>query len=180
MELPRLKAVYEKFRSQGFQLVAIDETRDTTNAQKFIRENNLPYRFVENGDGKEEVVQALFGVDSFPTSYLIDRDGKIVRVHIGFDKGDEREYEKQILELLSPKDAGIPIQFESVTGFGEDAAALQRSGQGIPAINLGLPTRYAHSQSSVMDRSDYDALVKLVVQMIQKLSASEFRSIREF
>jgi putative aminopeptidase FrvX len=67
-----------------------------------------------------------------------------------------------------------------VTGFGEDGAALQRSGQGIPTINLGLPTRYAHSQSSVMDRSDYDALVKLVVQMIQKLSAAEFRAIREF
>ena len=52
--------------------------------------------------------------------------------------------------------------------------------RGIPAINLGLPTRYAHSQSSVMDRADYDSLVKLVIQMIQKLSASEFRSIREF
>ena len=82
--------------------------------------------------------------------------------------------------LKVAREGGIPIQFESVTGYGEDGAALQKSGQGIPAINLGLPTRYAHSQSSVMDRSDYDSLVKLVVQMIQKLSAAEVRSIQEF
>ena len=103
MELPRLKAVYEKYRDKGFQLIAIDRTRDTDNAVKFIRDNGLPYRFVENGEGKEEVVRALFGVSTFPTSYLIDTNGKIVRVHVGFDEGDEKEYEKQIAELLQSK-----------------------------------------------------------------------------
>ena len=82
--------------------------------------------------------------------------------------------------LKLARESGIPVQFESVTGYGEDAAALQKSGQGVPAINLGLPTRYAHSQSSVMDRADYDNLLKLVVQMIQKLSAAGVRAIREF
>ena len=74
----------------------------------------------------------------------------------------------------------IPLQFESVTGYGEDAAMLQKSAQGIPAVNIGVPTRYGHSQSGVIDRVDYDNTVKLVVQMIQKLSASEVRAIREF
>jgi len=82
--------------------------------------------------------------------------------------------------LKVAKETGIPVQFESVSGYGEDGAALQKSGQGVPAINLGLPTRYAHSQLGVMDRSDYDQLLKLVVQLIQKLSAAEVRSIREF
>jgi len=82
--------------------------------------------------------------------------------------------------LKVAKEGGIPVQFESVTGYGEDGAALQKSAQGIPSINLGLPTRYAHSQLGVMDRSDYDQLLKLVVQMIQKLSAADVRSIREF
>ena len=82
--------------------------------------------------------------------------------------------------LKVAKEGGIPVQFESVSGYGEDGSALQKSDQGIPVINLGLPTRYAHSQLGVMDRFDYDQLVKLVVQMIQKLSAAEVRSIREF
>lgn len=77
------------------------------------------------------------------------------------------------------REAGIPIQFESVTGFGEDGAALQKSGEGVPALNIGIPTRYAHSQSGVIDRADYDNALKLVKLMVQKLSLQEVRSIRE-
>ena len=55
----------------------------------------------------------------------------------------------------------IPIQFESNTGYGEDAAMLQKSAEGIPAVNIGVPTRYGHSQSGVIDRMDYDNTVRL-------------------
>ena len=46
--------------------------------------------------------------------------------------------------------------------------------------NVGVPTRYGHSQSGVIDRADYDNTVKLVVAMIEKLSASEVEAIRSF
>ena len=75
---------------------------------------------------------------------------------------------------------GIPYQFESVTGYGQDAAKLQQSGRGIPAVNIGIPTRYGHSQSGIIDRADYDHTVELVVQMIRALSAEEVRLISEF
>ena len=78
------------------------------------------------------------------------------------------------------KENNIPFQFESVTGYGEDASMLQKSAQGIPAVNIGVPTRYGHSQSGVIDRADYDNTVKLVVAMIEKLSASEVEAIRTF
>ena len=101
MELPRLRTLYQKLQPRGFQIVAVDVTKDTANAARFIRENGLPYRFVENGEGKEEFVNAAFGVNDFPISYIVDSTGKIVRVHIGFEEGDEKEFEKQIVELLS-------------------------------------------------------------------------------
>ena len=82
--------------------------------------------------------------------------------------------------LRVAQESGIPIQFESVTGYGEDAAMIQKSGQGIPSVNIGVPTRYGHSQSGVIDRGDYEHTVKLVVEMIKRLSASEVASIREF
>ena len=82
--------------------------------------------------------------------------------------------------LALAKDSGIPIQFESVSGYGEDAAQVQKAATGIPAINLGVPTRYGHSQSGVIDRADYDNLVKLLVVMIQKLSAEHVKAIRTF
>jgi putative aminopeptidase FrvX len=43
-----------------------------------------------------------------------------------------------------------------------------------------VPTRYGHSESGVIDRGDYDAALKLVVKMIQRLSASEVKAIAGF
>ncbi len=74
----------------------------------------------------------------------------------------------------------IPIQFESVSGYGEDGAELQRSARGIPAVNIGIPTRYGHSQSGVIDRADYDNTVKLVRCMIEGLSEQALQQIRTF
>ncbi|MGH9324877.1 MAG: M42 family metallopeptidase [Vicinamibacteria bacterium] len=88
------------------------------------------------------------------------------------------QYVEWILRLA--KEENLPIQFESVTGYGEDAAMIQKSARGIPAVNIGIPTRYGHSQSGVIDRQDYDHTVALVVKMIERLSAAEVASIREF
>jgi putative aminopeptidase FrvX len=74
----------------------------------------------------------------------------------------------------------IPVQLESVTGYGEDAAMIQKSAKGVPAVNIGVPTRYGHSQSGVIDRADYDHTVELVVKMIERLTAQEVASLREF
>jgi putative aminopeptidase FrvX len=82
--------------------------------------------------------------------------------------------------IKTARDGSIPLQFESVSGYGEDGAALQKSASGIPAVNIGIPTRYGHSQSGVIDRADFDNTVKLVVQMVQRLSASEVKAIRDF
>jgi len=78
------------------------------------------------------------------------------------------------------KAENIPIQYSAVSTYGQDGSALQRAGAGIPSINIGVPTRYAHTQSGVIDRADYDAALKLVVKMIQQLSSAELKSIASF
>jgi putative aminopeptidase FrvX len=88
------------------------------------------------------------------------------------------KYVDWIIELARAN--AIPIQFESVSGYGEDGAMLQKSLEGIPAINIGVPTRYGHGQSGVIDRADYDHTVELVVKLIEKLSAADVARIREF
>jgi putative aminopeptidase FrvX len=74
----------------------------------------------------------------------------------------------------------IAVQTESVSGYGEDAAMIQKSARGVPAVNIGIPTRYAHSQSGVIERADYDRTVELVVKMIERLTAAEVAALREF
>ncbi|MCP4896006.1 MAG: TlpA family protein disulfide reductase [bacterium] len=100
MELPRLQPLWEEYKEQGFEVVAVEEERDTERATQFIEENNLTYTLVENGESENEIVRSLFGVNSFPTSFLIDRQGRIIYAHVGFEKGDEEKIEKEIQSLL--------------------------------------------------------------------------------
>ena len=100
MELPRLEPLYQSYKDKGLTIVAIERSRDTERAKKFIADNDLTYRFLENGEGDAEVVRKTFGVTIFPTSFLIDREGRVIHVHVGFEAGDERELESQIRELL--------------------------------------------------------------------------------
>ncbi len=100
MELPRLQPLFEKYRSQGFQIVAVEGKRDTERATKFIEENGLTYTLLENGEGDNDVVSSLYKVRAYPTSFLIDRTGKVMYFHLGFDAGDEVQFEEEIKSLL--------------------------------------------------------------------------------
>ena len=100
MELPRLQPLYEKYKDQGFQVVAVDGKRDTERAQKFIAKNELTYTFLENGEDDAEIVSNIFKVRGYPSSFLIDRDGNVMFFHLGFEAGDEEHIEEEILKLL--------------------------------------------------------------------------------
>lgn len=100
MELPRLQPLFEKFDAEGFEVIAVERKRDTELAKRFIAEHGLSYTLLENGEGDREVVRAVYGVRSFPTSFLVGRDGRIMYFHEGFEAGDERELEEQIRSLL--------------------------------------------------------------------------------
>ena len=100
MELPRLQPLYEKYKDQGFEIIAVDGKRDTERATAFIEENGLTYTMLENAEGDDEVVGNLYKVRAYPSSFLIDRNGKVMYFHLGFDAGDEEHLEEEIQSLL--------------------------------------------------------------------------------
>ena len=100
MELPRLQPLYEKYRDQGFEVIAIETKGQTERATKFIEENGLTYTMLKNGEGEAEVASTTFNVIYHPSSFLIDRDGKVMYYHLGFEAGDEEHLEEQIKTLL--------------------------------------------------------------------------------
>ena len=100
MELPRLESLWKRYRDRGLSIVAIEATRDRERAVKFIEKYGLTYHLLEVEEGKA-VIKKKFGVKWFPTSYLIDREGRILICHVGFKAGDEVALEKEIMEVLA-------------------------------------------------------------------------------
>jgi len=100
VELPRLQPLYEKYRDQGFEVIAIETKGQTERATRFIEENGLTYTMLKNGEGEAEVASTTFNVIYHPSSFLIDRDGKVMYYHLGFEAGDEDHIEEEIKTLL--------------------------------------------------------------------------------
>ena len=74
----------------------------------------------------------------------------------------------------------IPFQYNVLAGYGEDGAEMQKSRAGVPSINVTVPTRYLHSHSGVIDRSDLDGLVALVAAVVRRLNAGTVEFLRTF
>jgi peroxiredoxin len=100
VELPRLQKLYEKYKDQGFEIIAVEGKRDTERAMTFIEENGLTYTMLENGEGDDEIAKSLYKIRGYPSSFLIDRDGNVMYFHLGFEAGDEDHIEEEILTLL--------------------------------------------------------------------------------
>jgi peroxiredoxin len=100
VELPRLQPLYETFKDRGFNVVVVDGKRQTELAKKFIEKHGLTYTALENGEDDAEVVKSVFKVQSYPTSFLINREGKVMYSHLGFEPGDEEHLAEKIESLL--------------------------------------------------------------------------------
>ncbi len=71
----------------------------------------------------------------------------------------------------------IPYQLTFLERGGTDGGAMHISADGAPSIALCLPVRYLHSHTSIVHQDDYDAMVKLVTLMIEKLDEETVRRI---
>ncbi|MFJ8063316.1 M42 family metallopeptidase [Psychrobacillus sp. NPDC096426] len=71
----------------------------------------------------------------------------------------------------------IPYQFETIPGGGTDAGSMHISLNGVPALSIGIATRYIHSHAGILHRDDYENTVKLVVEVIKKLDRDAVNKI---
>jgi len=74
----------------------------------------------------------------------------------------------------------IPLQYDFVQGFGDDAGAIKLNGSGVPVTTLLVPTRSTHTHNGIIERSDFDRTVDLLVALLQRLDASAVARIKSF
>lgn len=89
--LKELQAAYEK---QGLEIMALgfevgtDTKKQRSRLKKFAKELQVNYPVYLAGTSSKEAAAAYFpmlnGIMSFPTSILVDQQGKIIAIHTGF------------------------------------------------------------------------------------------------
>jgi peroxiredoxin len=96
-ELPLLNRIHEQYRKAGFVLLGVNIDDQPAAAQAMMK--SLGIRFPVLFD-TEKRVSRLYDVSAMPSTLLIDRDGKLRHVHLGYKAGYETLYENQVRELL--------------------------------------------------------------------------------
>ena len=98
-EMRELNKIYEQYKSDGFNLVAIsvDSEKSLSRVKPFIKSKN--YDFTVLLDTNSEVAR-MYYAQPVPYTVLLDPEGTIVYSHLGYKKGDEKEVEKLIQSLI--------------------------------------------------------------------------------
>lgn len=79
--LPVLAEVTKSFQDQGVVFYAINAREDVTKIREFLKSKDLSIPVLLDADGG---VMTLYGVQSIPQSVVIDKEGIIRSVHVGF------------------------------------------------------------------------------------------------
>jgi peroxiredoxin len=98
--IPEIEAMRSEFPAQDFQIIAVNLDQAKKKALRFLAKNPVGYPSASDPKGR---LPGQYGVETMPTSYLIDRDGVIRYVHRGFQRGDSAKLREEIRALLKKK-----------------------------------------------------------------------------
>ncbi|WP_411469453.1 M42 family metallopeptidase [Bacillus licheniformis] len=74
-------------------------------------------------------------------------------------------------------EAGIPYQFDALSGGGTDSGSIHLTANGVPALSITIATRYIHTHAAMLHRDDYEHAVKLITEVIKRLDKETVQNI---
>jgi len=87
-ELPNVLKVYQKYHSQGFEIIGISLDSDQPKLESFLKENGMTWPQSCDGAGMGGKLAVEFGVYQIPTTFLMDGQGTIIAKDL---RGDSLE-----------------------------------------------------------------------------------------
>jgi len=100
---PFLNAMNEKYRDRGLHILAINVDEKAEDAKDFLSRHPASFTLAADSSGR---CPADFGVQAMPSSFLIDRNGIVRYVHLGFRTGDAEKIRGEIEQVLSASTDG--------------------------------------------------------------------------
>lgn len=79
-EIPYVKQVYEEHHKNGFEVISVSLDDSEAELREHIEAYDIPWLHIFDGKGWKNDLAQYFGINSIPSTWLIDRDGKIISV----------------------------------------------------------------------------------------------------
>ena len=98
VSVPEIVDLQEDLGGDRFEVVAINVDERVDDALRFLERYPMNYVVLSDPQGATAGAYALRGM---PTSFVIDRKGRVTLVHVGFRPGDMKAIRTHIAELLA-------------------------------------------------------------------------------
>jgi len=79
-EIPSMARLHDKYAAQGLKIVAVSVDQHRDKLIDFMKEYRMPFMVLQDADS---AVSHQYGVFRYPESFLIDRDGKVIKHLVG-------------------------------------------------------------------------------------------------
>ncbi|MEZ5606486.1 MAG: TlpA disulfide reductase family protein [Burkholderiaceae bacterium] len=97
-EMPQIVATYDKYKAKGFDTIAVAMSYDPPSyVVNYSQTRKLPFKVAIDNTGA--VAKAWGEVNLTPTTYIVDKQGQIVKKYVGAPNFDELH--RLIEELLA-------------------------------------------------------------------------------
>jgi peroxiredoxin len=96
LEIPWFIDLQRKNKDKGFEVLGVSMDEEGWQVVKpFMKDVGMNYRVLI---GNDQTTELYGGVDALPTTFLIDRQGKIAAVHVGL--ASRKDFQDDVEQLL--------------------------------------------------------------------------------
>ena len=103
-QLPELDRLAAAWREEGVQVYAISFDEDRAAVEEFVA--RTPVGFPVLWDKGGSALAEKMDITRLPTTLILDRDGVVRAVHLGFEKGEGGALERELRRVLSEAGQG--------------------------------------------------------------------------
>jgi peroxiredoxin len=97
---PKLQDLYQRYRQEGLVVVGASEDDEREAIGEFVQTYGAKF---DTCWDKDHATAEAFKVSTMPSSYVVDRRGRVRFVHAGYHDGEEVDVEAQVKQLLSER-----------------------------------------------------------------------------
>ena len=97
-EMPSMEVLYKRFKDEGLEILAVNCQENQEDVLAFMSNYGLTCPALLDEDGR---VNGAYGIQAIPTTFLIDREGRIILRLVGSINWDTEKIHAAIESLLN-------------------------------------------------------------------------------
>lgn len=95
---PWMNTMQENYQAQGFVILSINLDAQPTLADEFLQQTPANFGIIFDSKG---LLAKRFKLKGMPSSYLFNRQGKLISTHTGFNATKQKKYQREIIQALT-------------------------------------------------------------------------------